>query len=74
MIKFVCLLAKRLFEIFHPFSFMCNSFYRVGWGGERESTCFSKNKRHRKASHEWASHEWGPGLLISFHALATATV
>ena len=69
MIKFVCLFAKHLFEIFHPFSFVCNSFYRVGWGGERESTCFSKSKRHRKAS-----HEWGPGLLIIFHALATATV
>lgn len=24
MIKFVCLFAKRLLEIFHPFSFVCN--------------------------------------------------
>lgn len=52
MIKFVCLFAKCLFEIFHPSPFVCNSHYKVEWGGG-ESTYFSKSKRHRKASHEW---------------------
>lgn len=33
MIEFVCLFAKRSFEIFHPFSFGYNILYNWGRGG-----------------------------------------
>lgn len=66
----ICLPVCQVLEIFHPFSFVCDSLYKVERGGRwGESTCFSKSKIHRKVSHEWR-----PGRLTSFHAVVLATV
>lgn len=61
----VCLPSASL-RFSTPF-LLCATFSTTRVGGKL--TCFFKSKKQREVS-----HEWDLSLLISFHALVTATV